>query len=53
VRLGRDEQDVVEGESLLGELPVQGQETLQFVLAELDIQGRLRVTRWAVVPTPS
>ena len=38
-RLGRHEQDVVEREAFLGELPVQGYEPLQLVLAEFDAQG--------------
>ena len=42
-RLGRHEQDVVEREAFLGELPVQGDEPLQLVLAEFDAQGMSRV----------
>ena len=42
-RLGRHEQHVVEGEAFLGELPVQGDEPLQLVLAEFDAQGMIRV----------
>ena len=49
-RLGRDEQDVVEGEPLLGELPVQVEQPLQLVRTEIDAQGTPRVPTCADAP---
>ena len=45
VGLGGNEQDVVEGETFLGELPLQGEETLDLVLTKLDAHRR------AIVPS--
>ena len=52
-RLGGHEEDVVEGEPFLRELPVQGDESLQLVLAEFDAQGMPNVPPAPDDPTRS